>query len=133
MNIQVALKNVIDNIGSLAVEACLIQKLPTLFMADTVYDLEDTTIHGLAGESNEVVEEREKAAQKLKLLQNCLHDLKRLDKYGATHSQRTVGQDITGSSAPVRKYSKRFVKIEEKVPGTNAEEKQSENEDSEDE
>ena len=68
-------------------------------MADTVYDLEDSMIQGLAGESNDVVEERAKAAQKLKLLQNCLHDLKRLDKYGATHSQRTVGQEYTTTKA----------------------------------
>lgn len=29
------------NIGALVVEACLIHKLPTLFVADTVYDLQE--------------------------------------------------------------------------------------------
>lgn len=98
--------NAIDNICSLAVEACLIQKLPTLSMADTVYDLEDAKIQGLAEVSKEVIEERMKAAQKLKLLQNCLHDLKRLDIYGAraTRSQSAVGPDTHEIKAEERRW-----------------------------
>ncbi|KAJ5790010.1 uncharacterized protein N7518_007021 [Penicillium psychrosexuale] len=84
---KVALKNVIDNVGALVVEACLIQKLPTLFMADTVYDLQDTDVQGLASEGKEVVEERTRAMQKLERLQNCLRDLKRFDKHGSAHSR----------------------------------------------
>lgn len=81
----------IDNIGSLVVEACLIRKLPTIFNAETVYDLQDANIQDLAGESKAVVEERARVMQKLQLLQNSLHDLKRLDKHGAVYSQRASG------------------------------------------
>lgn len=81
----------IDSIAALVVEACLIQKLPTLFNADTVYDLQDADVQGLAGESKEVLEERARVMQKLKVLQSSLHDLKRLDKYGAAQSQRASG------------------------------------------
>lgn len=77
----------IDNVGALVVEACLIQKLPTLFMADTVYDMQDTDVQGLASEGKEVVEERTRAMQKLERLQTCLRDLKRFDKHGSAHSR----------------------------------------------
>lgn len=80
----------IDNVATLAVEACLIQKLPAIFTADTVYGMQDTDVQCLAGESKKVVEERARVMQKLELLQNSLYDLKRLDKHGAATSQRPV-------------------------------------------
>lgn len=78
---QVALKTVIDNISDLVVEQCLIVKLPFLFTADTVFELQDTDLENLARESDEVADERDRSSQKLRILQDGLSRLQRHDKH----------------------------------------------------
>lgn len=86
-------------------EACLLQKLPDLFTADSVYDLEDNHVRGLAGESNETVMERARLAQKLKVLENGLHCLRQLDMPIPDHSQWLLDRESTMSSVPYYAHS----------------------------
>jgi hypothetical protein len=86
---QVALKTVVDSISTLAIERCLVQKLPSILSPEIVCDLSDEEVKRIAGESNESAAERAQATEKLAVLENALADLKRLRMHG--------GQIVDGS------------------------------------
>jgi hypothetical protein len=73
------LKKVIDDVGILAIEHCLIRKLPHLFSSEIVYDLTVEEIYGLVGDTVETTAERTRYHEKLTVLEAGLLDLKRLD------------------------------------------------------
>ncbi|TLD33329.1 hypothetical protein PspLS_00642 [Pyricularia sp. CBS 133598] len=77
---KVAVKEVIDHIGVLAIEDCLIQKLPEIFSPATVHGLTADEIHNIAAESPEAAAERARATEKLKILHKGLRDLKIIDR-----------------------------------------------------
>ncbi|KAI6377714.1 hypothetical protein MCOR25_002438 [Pyricularia grisea] len=77
---KVALKEVVDNIGVLAIEDCLIQKLPEIFHPGTVHLLTTDEIHKIAAESPEAAAERARVNEKLRILHKGLRDLKRIDR-----------------------------------------------------
>ncbi|CAN9197093.1 unnamed protein product [Alternaria alternata] len=67
---KVAQKKIIDDFSVLAVEARLIQELPTLFSPADVIDIDDVTVANLASESEESSRERTRFSEKLKILEH---------------------------------------------------------------
>lgn len=65
----------------LAVEACLIQKLPTLFCPEDVLDIDDATVAALASEDEEASAERAQCNEKLKVLEDGLKELQGVQEY----------------------------------------------------
>ncbi|KAG6012454.1 hypothetical protein E4U54_007525 [Claviceps lovelessii] len=80
---KVAMKKFIDDISVLAVERCLINKLPHLFQAESVLDLKDEEVARVAGETAEAAAERDRCSEKLAILEDGRRDLIRLATCGA--------------------------------------------------
>jgi len=57
------------------------QKLPSLFIPEMVYDMTKDTIVRLAGESEDTIAERKRCTEKLAVLDSGLLDLKRFAKH----------------------------------------------------
>ncbi|KAG6030299.1 hypothetical protein E4U41_000131 [Claviceps citrina] len=83
---KVALKKFVDDVSVLAVERCLINKLPHLFQAESVLDLEDQAVARVAGETEAAAEERERCTEKLAILEDGKQDLIRLATCGSSDS-----------------------------------------------
>ncbi|KAM3464076.1 hypothetical protein MY5147_009576 [Beauveria neobassiana] len=77
--LAVASKKFIDDISVLAVEWCLIDKLPTLFPPEAILDLRDDEVAHIATESDSLSLERTRQRQKLTTLEDAKSDLKQLD------------------------------------------------------
>ena len=75
------MKKVIDDFSVLAVEACLIQKLPTLFCPEDVLDIDDAMVAALAAEDQEASAERAQCNEKLKVLEDGLKVLQGIQGY----------------------------------------------------
>ncbi|KAJ2897735.1 hypothetical protein MKZ38_004411 [Zalerion maritima] len=74
---KVAIKRFVDDFSVLAIERCLISKVPALFGLETVYNLSESDVSRLAGESEEASAERQEYTQKLAVLESTLSDLRR--------------------------------------------------------
>lgn len=70
-----------DDVSILVLEQCLLQKLPSLFTSDMIYDISDEDIALLAGETSEAVAERVRLREKKTTLESGLQELRRLDKH----------------------------------------------------
>jgi hypothetical protein len=75
------MKRFVDDFSVLAIEQCLVEKLPNLFMPQMVYDLTDEDVTSLAGESESATAERQRINDKFRILTAGLQDLKLLDKH----------------------------------------------------
>jgi len=70
----------IDDVSVLAVEDCLISKLPGLFRSANVMKMGDEDLHLLAGETPESSLERERLKVKQDILEKGLQDIKGFHK-----------------------------------------------------
>ena len=77
------MKRYVDDISVLAIEQRLVQKLPSLFTPENVFNLAPEEIARLAAETGEAAAERGRCEEKLDVLTAALLDLKRLDKHGS--------------------------------------------------
>ncbi|KAI4944016.1 hypothetical protein J4E91_008871 [Alternaria rosae] len=72
---KVAQKKIIDDFSVLAVEACFIQKLSSLFAPADIIEIDDATVAALASESEDSSKERTRFSEKLKVLEEGLRAL----------------------------------------------------------
>ncbi|KAH7186175.1 P-loop containing nucleoside triphosphate hydrolase protein [Fusarium flagelliforme] len=78
--LAVAMDRFIDDVSVLAVEDCLISKLPGLFRSANVMKMGDEDLDLLAGETSESSMERERLKVKLEILEKGLQDIKGFHK-----------------------------------------------------
>lgn len=75
----------------LAVERCLVEKLPSLFPQEVILDLGEEQLAHLATESEAMTEERTRLRDKLAVLEDAKSDLKHLDMCRAlSQSESTI-------------------------------------------
>ncbi|KAI8964162.1 P-loop containing nucleoside triphosphate hydrolase protein [Daldinia sp. FL1419] len=72
---KVALKQVVDDFSNLAIEACLISKLPGLFTPAIVFELSDNVVERIAAESWETADERKFLTDKMNVLNSGMTEL----------------------------------------------------------
>jgi len=77
----VALKRVVNDVSTLAIEECLISKLPRLFRPEMIHELSDAEVSKLASETEDTKSQRERCIERLAVLEAGMHDLKSLDRY----------------------------------------------------
>lgn len=80
LHFQVAVNRFIDDMSVLAIEDCLISKVPTLFRSNNVSEMSDEDLSILAGETQESSRERHRLEAKRMTLTAGLQDLKSLHK-----------------------------------------------------
>ncbi|KAI1016894.1 hypothetical protein LB504_007087, partial [Fusarium proliferatum] len=126
---KVAVNRFIDDVGALAIENCLISKLPSLFTSSSVAEMSDETLQLLAGESYELSAERKRLEVKQGILEKGLQDLKSLYKHSTVVGSRgyhallsedlekvpaiTQSKSEKGSSTPDRGRAASEVFVEE--------------------
>ncbi|KAI0191067.1 P-loop containing nucleoside triphosphate hydrolase protein [Astrocystis sublimbata] len=93
---KVALKDVVHDFDTLAIEDSLVSQLPTLWTPDKVLDLPDDVINRIAGESESKVVERSEIREKLAILLSGQRDLKRLgEKHHTVFNHANTKEETT--------------------------------------
>lgn len=112
--VQVAQKTVVDNFSELAIEQCLLQKLPEMFTPEVVFALEEDEIESIAAESEESRMERIRVTEKSRVLDHTLKVLNSLNRH----------KNIGGSTFPSHcHYEEKLINIlvqgedEDNLPG----------------
>lgn len=75
------MKTFVDDFSVLAVEKCLVKRLPNLLSPKTIIPLDDDTVSNIAAETEESRLERSRATEKLKVLESTLVVLRSLDRH----------------------------------------------------
>ncbi|KID95879.1 interferon-induced GTP-binding protein Mx, partial [Metarhizium majus ARSEF 297] len=113
---KLALEKFVDDISVLAVEQCLLEKLPTLFLPEAVMDLPDHDVRYFIRERDTAHAERARCADKLAVLETERRVLARLD----TRRSPGVAQACAGENLPVsgipRSYATDSVTVDEARP-----------------
>lgn len=68
------MKRFIGDLCDLAVEQCLIRRLPSLFKLDVIYDIADNILISLAAKSESTAAERTLCIEKLHAREKGLHE-----------------------------------------------------------
>lgn len=115
---QVALKTVVDNVSTHAVECRLIQKLPSILDTEKIHDMGDVEVAQLAADNEASVHERCRTNAKLSVLEKALSELKQLDGFRSIVAEAQIPSNINGkatmsSEVPSRSESLRSVREEE--------------------
>ncbi|KAF4503070.1 Mx2 (GTPase) [Fusarium agapanthi] len=101
---KVAVNRFIDDVSILAIENCLISKLPSLFTSSSVAEMSDENLYSLAAENEASSVERKYLELKQGILEKGLQDLKSLYKHrtvrGGYHG--LLSQDPEKKSAITR-------------------------------
>jgi hypothetical protein len=69
----------------LAIKACIVESLSTLFRPEDILDINDGIIATLAAKDEQSSAERERCCEKLKILENRLRELKRVQEHPSLH------------------------------------------------
>ena len=69
--------------STLAIERCLLQKLPSILSPEIICNLTDEEVQRIAAESSESAAERVLATEKLHVLESGIAELKRLKIHSA--------------------------------------------------
>ncbi|KAM4055280.1 dynamin family protein [Hirsutella rhossiliensis] len=93
---KVALKTAVDAVGTLAIECRLLQKLPSIFDPEKIYDMSGDEVSSLAADSEATVNERAHLGEKLAVLETALHELKRLNSFRSVVTENHVGSEAWG-------------------------------------
>lgn len=92
----------IDNVAILAIENCLLRPLEHIFSNQVINSMDDEEIEKLAGESQEVKEERERLSRELKKLEA---GMRTLSSFSADRSS------LSRSSALGKDYESMIYKV----------------------
>lgn len=88
------MKKVIDDFSVLAVEARLVQELPSLFSPADVIDIDEATVIALASESDESSTERVFCNEKLKVLEDGLKALQNAQEISPVPQGTKLSQEL---------------------------------------
>ncbi|KAF2101268.1 hypothetical protein NA57DRAFT_34762 [Rhizodiscina lignyota] len=79
---RVAREDLIKTVSTAIIEECVVQKLSSLFSAESVLDMDDSHIHSIAAESQRSAVQRQKLTEKMETLEKgltILRDFQKLD------------------------------------------------------
>jgi hypothetical protein len=77
---QIAMENFIDSFSTLAIERCLVARLPTLFSPTPVAGFSDDETRRMSAETAATAAERRRCEAKLRVLEKGMDDLRRLQR-----------------------------------------------------
>lgn len=78
------MKVLVDNFAVLAIERCVIEKIPTTFTPGIAMNLDDKAVNDIAAETEESTTARDQNMTKLENLETGLQTLNRLAHHRAT-------------------------------------------------
>ncbi|KAG8409302.1 hypothetical protein J3459_017609 [Metarhizium acridum] len=112
---KLALEKFVDDISVLAVEQCLLEKLPTLFLPEAVMDLPDHDVSYFVKERDTAPTERARCADKLRVLETERRVLARLETRRSPRVAQAAGENLPVSRMP-RSYTTDSVTVDEARP-----------------
>ena len=84
------MKVIVDNVSVLAVESCVISKLPSILSPETILSLDEQTIHNIAAETENSVLERQRTTGGLKTLKEGLKALTEFSRPRFASGESTI-------------------------------------------